>query len=263
MVSQAAPKKRFGQHFLLDTQVLHQILLAINPGEIDQIIEIGPGQGALTEYLLTRVPKLTALEIDRDLIDLLHKKFGSRLNLHNTDVLHFQFDSLNNGTPWRIVGNLPYNISTPLLFHLLQSNLAIRDMIFLLQKEVAERISTPPGTKTYGRLSVMAQYFCDARIFFRVPPEAFSPPPKVDSALIKLTPFGTLPYPALDFEWFSRLVTQAFSQRRKTLRQSLRHLVKPASYLETDIDPLRRPETLSVKEFVALSNHSLTLSSPG
>ena len=252
------PRKRFGQHFLHDKYVLQKIVAAINPRTEDALVEIGPGQGALTFPLLQRCGKLQAIEIDNDLAERLPKQaaeFGE-LQVHNADALRFDFAQLvDQPHSLRVVGNLPYNISTPLLFHLIKSIHSIQDMHFLLQKEVVDRLAaTPENRKSYGRLSIMAQYYCHAEWLFDVGPGAFKPPPKVDSAVIRLTPRKQPEVAALDFQHFSSLVQHTFSQRRKTLRKSLKKMASDEHFSTAAIDSSLRPETLWINDFVNLSN---------
>ena len=252
------PRKRFGQHFLRDAEVIDRIAAAIAPQADDVLVEIGPGKGALTAALLRRIGHISAVELDRDLLAPLQTRFGKRITLYAADVLRFDFAAIAPPQGLRVVGNLPYNISTPLIFHLLKALPHIRDMTFLLQREVVQRLVAEPGRKTYGRLSVMVQYHCRAESLFEVGPEAFTPPPKVDSAVVRLTPWASIPSPVKDERLLARLVEQAFSQRRKTLGRALRELVESSDFLEADIDPARRAETLSVAEFVRLADTSRT-----
>lgn len=252
------PRKRFGQNFLHDPQVIAKIIAAINPKPNERIVEIGPGKGALTVPLLTEVKNLDVIELDRDLIPLLEiacLDLG-QLSIYQSDALKFDFTQLTDQPhSLRIVGNLPYNISTPLLFHLLNYAHLIKDMHFMLQKEVVERMAAKPNTEDYGRLSVMIQYFCKAESLFLVKPGAFNPPPKVDSAIIRLTPYQTLPYPVNDHGLLQRIVTQAFNQRRKTLRNSLKGLLSETDFVELNIDPQLRPENISLPEFVKICHY--------
>ena len=249
-------KKRFGQHFLHDPSVVQRMIYALNPKSEQKIIEIGPGLGALTFPLLQTIDSLTVVEIDRDVIQHLKNKGGEQLNIHNVDALRFDFSQLQESPsqPLRIVGNLPYNISTPLLFHLLAAREAIADMHFMLQKEVVDRLVAEPGNKNYGRLSIMAQYFCQTEYLFYVSPAAFSPPPKVDSAVLRITPWKELPYIAHDPQHLSKLVIEAFSKRRKTLRNSIKKYCSIEQIQSLGIDPQLRAEQLSVQDFVNLSN---------
>lgn len=251
------PRKRFGQHFLRDENVVMRIVTAINPQPNDHIVEIGPGMGVLTEALLVHVPEMDAVELDRDIIPKLTERCGSlgRLNIHTADALRFDFSSLaGDNRPLRIVGNLPYNISTPLMFHLLESRHLIQDMHFMLQKEVVDRMAAQPGTKDYGRLSVMMQYHCQVESLFNVPPDAFNPPPKVDSSIVRLVPYKTPMISVDNIEMLETLVTAAFSQRRKTLRNTLRNYLSSEQIEAQGIDPSRRAESLSLSDFAKLSN---------
>jgi len=251
------PRKRFGQNFLHDRGVIERIVRAIRPQSDQHMVEIGPGLGALTEHLVDAVQRLDVVELDRDLVPRLQERFGDRNHflIHNADALRFDFAALAQpGEKLRVVGNLPYNISTPLLFHLLEQHSAIRDMHFMLQLEVVDRLAAQPGDDDYGRLSVMIQYHCQVDKLFTVPPGAFTPPPKVYSAIVRLRPHDTPPYPARDAKMFERVVAQAFSQRRKTLRNTLKGLLDASAIEALGIDGSRRPETLSLAEFVALAD---------
>lgn len=251
------PRKRFGQHFLCDQAVISRIIAALAPRPEEHLIEIGPGQGALTIPLLARLPHLEVVELDRDLIPELERRcrHPGQLTIYATDVLMFDFASVRKDDRLlRVFGNLPYNISTPLIFHLLSYASIIQDMLFMLQKEVAERLAAPPASAHYGRLSVMVQYHCQTNMLFDVPPNAFFPPPQVQSSIIQLIPYQTLPFHALDEALFADLVKQAFGQRRKTLHNSLRDKVSREAWARAQIDSSLRPENLSVKEFVALAN---------
>ena len=253
------PRKRFGQHFLHDRNVLEKIIAAIHPQANDNMVEIGPGKGALTFPLAEKLRQLTVIELDRDLVANLQRQHEN-LIIHNADALKFDFGALTTKPhSLRIVGNLPYNISTPILFHLLEQADNIKDMHFLLQKEVVDRLAAQPGGKDYGRLSVMVQYHCKVEKLFLVSPGSFSPPPKVDSAFVRLLPWKQLPQKAKDFSRFTNIVRQAFSQRRKTLGKSLKNLVGKQQFENAGIDPALRPEQLSVEEFVRLANQSPAL----
>ncbi|HEY9033586.1 MAG TPA: 16S rRNA (adenine(1518)-N(6)/adenine(1519)-N(6))-dimethyltransferase RsmA [Pseudomonadales bacterium] len=250
------PRKRFGQNFLHDARIIHQLVAAIKPKPGDNMVEIGPGQGALTRPLLQRLDTLHVIELDRDLLPALQAMSDQGLVVHAADALRFDFATLTGDRPLRIVGNLPYNISTPLLFHLLQYRERIADMHFMLQLEVVNRLAAAPGGKDYGKLSVITQYFCQVDKLFQVPPGAFNPPPKVMSAIVRLSPrpFATR---ASDQALFEQLVRIAFSQRRKTLRNNLKQLLD-SSQLEQlqqqGFDLSLRPEQLAVADFVALAN---------
>jgi len=255
------PRKRFGQHFLHDSNTIDRILQAIDPQPDDQMIEIGPGRGALTLPLLEHLRTLTVIEIDRDLVSWWQAQACPNLKILATDALKVNYCELVNNPAHklRLVGNLPYNTSTPLLFHLMTFRACIHDMYFMLQKEVVERITAQPGSKIYGRLSVMLQYYCETRSLFSVRPHAFHPPPRVDSAVIWLHPYNKPPYQA-DASALGKIVNQAFSQRRKTLRNALKGLVSDAQMAALGIDPACRAETLPLEAFVKLS-HCLPVSS--
>ena len=249
-------RKRFGQHFLHDPGVLRRIVDAIDPRPGERVIEIGPGRGALTLPLLERCRRLEVIEIDRDLVPLLRERAAGvgELVVHEADVLEVDFAALHGGgAKLRVCGNLPYNISTPLLFHLLESRALIADMHFMLQKEVVDRIVAPPGSKTYGRLTVMLAAACSSKALFRVGRGAFQPPPAVDSAVVRLVPHASDPFPLPDPARFARVVAAAFSMRRKTLRNSLRGLVDAAQFTAAGVDADRRPETLAPAEFARLA----------
>lgn len=247
------PRKRFGQHFLVDPGTIRKIIVAIDPQPGDRIVEVGPGQAALTGPLLERVRALDAVEIDRDLAAGLRAAFpGERLHVHECDALRFDFCSL--GQQVRVVGNLPYNISSPLLFHLAEFTACLRDCHFMLQREVVERMAAAPGGRQYGRLSIMLQYRFQVEKLFNVPAGCFRPAPKVESAFVRLTPLDPLPYRARDERLFAELVGQAFTQRRKILRNALREQLSDADYAAAGIDCSLRPESLSVREFVALAD---------
>ncbi len=250
-------RKRFGQNFLHDASVLQRIVTAIDPRPGQALIEIGPGSGALTRQVLPLAEKLTVVELDRDLIPLLQQncvELGS-LEIHSADALKFDFCTLKQSeNRLRLFGNLPYNISTPLLFHLFKQLPCIQDMHFMLQKELVERMAAAPGSKTYGRLSVMVQLYCQVEMLFIVGPEAFRPAPKVNSAVIRLTPHTEPPVEVENPAVFSRLVTQAFSQRRKTSRNTLKKLLTSEQISSTGIDPTTRAEQLSLQDFALLAN---------
>ena len=247
------PRKRFGQNFLQDQQTIFAILEAFHPEPTDTVVEIGPGLGALTIPLLKKLPTLTAIEIDTDLqAHLAAIPEGlQKLHLINADALTLDYATL--GKKLRIIGNLPYNISTPLLFHLLRFAHSIEDMHFMLQKEVVERLAADPGSKTYGRMSVMVQYFCEVEHLFDVPPSAFYPQPKVWSAILRLTPHLVSPYPMVALETLERTVATAFSMRRKTLANNLKPLMKAADLIALGIDPVLRPEQISVADYVHIA----------
>ena len=247
-------RKRFGQNFLTDPQIIQRIVNTINPVGGELILEIGPGQAALSRPLAETDAELHLLEIDRDLAANLQIMFkpGDRAEVHTGDALRVDFSEIVNRRPFRLVGNLPYNISTPLLFHVLQWNELIIDMHFMLQQEVVKRMAAVPGSKAWGRLSVMCQYYCEVTPLFGVPPEAFTPAPKVQSMFVKLVPHDQAPVAIKNMALFERLVSQAFSMRRKTLRNSLRGMLDAAMIESAGIDPGVRPETLGLAQFAAL-----------
>jgi len=254
-------RKRFGQNFLHDPNIIRRIVAGIRPKAGETLLEIGPGQGALTEALLESGCELLAVELDRDLVAILERKFAGhpRFRLQQGDALKVKLADLTGQTRIRVVGNLPYNISTPLIFHLLSQSDAIADMHFMLQKEVVERLAAGPGSKTYGRLGIMTQYHCRVEPLLEVPPGAFFPQPKVQSAVVRLVPHAVLPYPANSAEHLQTVVRTAFNQRRKTLRNALQGLVSPEQMAALGIDSSARPETLALETYVALAN---TLSGP-
>ncbi|UCH54451.1 MAG: 16S rRNA (adenine(1518)-N(6)/adenine(1519)-N(6))-dimethyltransferase RsmA [Pseudomonadota bacterium] len=251
-----AHRKRFGQHFLHDRNVVDRILVAFQPQASDHVIEIGPGPGVLTRALVGRVGQLEAVEIDRDLAARLRTEFTpAQLTLHQADALDFDFcGRAPPGGQLRLIGNLPYNISTPLLFHLIEHSACTRDMLFMLQKEVVERLAARPGGKDYGRLTVMIQWRLQVEKLFEVASSAFRPPPKVASAVVRLRPHSQPPIAVHDPERFSLLVRRAFAQRRKTLRNTLKGLVTAQAMQDSGIDPARRAETLSLQEFARLAD---------
>ena len=249
-------RRRFGQHFLHDPGVIARIVAAIDPRPGQHLVEIGPGTGALTLPLLARCGRLDVIEIDRDLARELPRRAAGagELVVHQADALEFDFRALRaNGPRLRLCGNLPYNISTPLLFRLLEAREAIADMHFMLQKEVVERMVARPGGNEYGRLTVMLAAACRAQSLFRVGRGAFQPPPGVDSAVVRLVPHDGPPFPLADPQRFARLVAAAFQMRRKTLRNSLRGLLDASAFEAAGIDAGRRPETLSPEEFARLA----------
>ena len=248
-------RKRFGQNFLHDPGVIQRIIQVIGPQPGEKLVEIGPGQGAITLPLLKACHQLHVVELDRDLIAPLAQQAAGvgELLIHQNDALRFDFSSLADGQRLRIVGNLPYNISTPLLFHLLSQSGSIQDMHFMLQKEVVDRMAASPGGSDYGRLSVMIQYHCQVQPLFRIGPGAFNPAPKVDSAFVRLTPWTTLPVTVDDYEQFKNLVRQAFSQRRKTLRNTLKTLLDENAIRAAGVDPGIRPENVTLEQYAALA----------
>ena len=247
-------KKRFGQNFLTDQSIISSLIEAINPLQNQLIIEIGPGLGALTKPLLKKINHLHVVEIDRDIVSWMQNEYSSAaVSIHNIDALKFDFTTF--GENLRVVGNLPYNISTPILFHLLDNVSCITDMHFMLQKEVVERMVASPSTPAYGRLSVMLQYHLAMEYLITVPPEAFEPAPKVESAFVRCVPHATLPFVAKDQKHFAKIVMAAFGQRRKTLRNTLKGLLDDAGFAELEISSQLRAENLSVAQFVAIANY--------
>lgn len=258
------PRKRFGQNFLHDPHVIDNIVRAVRPQPTDTLVEIGPGLGAITGQLVDQVGQMAVVELDRDLIPHLKISFATRKNFHiyEGDALKFDFSRIVQelgGERLRIVGNLPYNISTPLLFHLLEFRHLVADMHFMLQKEVVDRLAAGVGDPAYGRLGIMMQYHCAVEPLFLVPPTAFDPPPKVDSAIVRLIPHRQLPVTTRDPVRLGRLVTQAFNQRRKTLRNALKTVADSPLLTEVGIDPDLRPEQISLTQYVALNERLLDL----
>ncbi|WP_417515769.1 16S rRNA (adenine(1518)-N(6)/adenine(1519)-N(6))-dimethyltransferase RsmA [Marinobacter sp.] len=249
-------RKRFGQNFLHDPGVIERIIRAIHPKPDDAIVEIGPGLGAITEEILAVNPKLQVVELDRDLIPVLRTKFFNYpdFRIHEADALKFDFSQLVDTRPLRIIGNLPYNISTPLIFHLLSQTGVVQDMHFMLQKEVVQRMAAVSGDNNYGRLGIMTQYFCKVQPLFEVGPGAFRPAPKVDSAIVRLVPHKELPYPAKDLGTLQAVVRTAFNARRKTLRKALAGMVSVEQLQALGINDGLRPENLSLADFVSIAD---------
>ena len=248
------PRKRFGQHFLTDPGVVDEIVRSIRPSSTDTVVEIGPGLAAITAPLLADAGKMHAIELDRDLAAQLQQRFQDepKLTIHQADALRFDYSTLGEGL--RVVGNLPYNISTPLLFHLLDYRAHIADMHFMLQKEVVARMAAPPGSKAYGRLGIMLGCYFDIEALFDVDRLAFDPPPDVTSAIVRLTPLPEGTYDVRDADKLSRLVATAFSQRRKTVRNALKKVADEALLESVGIDPSLRPEAIAIAEYVRLAN---------
>jgi 16S rRNA (adenine1518-N6/adenine1519-N6)-dimethyltransferase len=248
-------RKRFGQNFLHDDNVLSSITESINPRAGDAMVEIGPGLAAMTDQLLRSLPHMHVVELDRDLVARLEKKYPrDKLTIHSGDALKFDFGSIPvpAGQKLRVVGNLPYNISSPLLFHLADFAPQVQDQHFMLQKEVVERMVAEPGSKVYGRLSVMLQWRYQMDLLFVVPPEAFDPPPKVESAIVRMIPVAN-PL-ACDRETLEAVVQKAFSQRRKVIRNCLSGMFTEEQIRQAGIDPTTRPETVALEQYVALAN---------
>jgi len=260
-------RKRFGQNFLTQQNIIQQIIQTIAVQKQDHIVEIGPGKGALTTHLIRQCQFLTAIELDRDLIPLLKITLATqldKLNLINEDALRLDYSALcKEQQKLRLIGNLPYNISTPILFHLLTFRENISDMFFMLQDEVVERLTAKPGSKNYGRLSIMMQYFCQVEKHFVVPPEAFSPVPKVNSAIVSLTPYQDVEaqhqVKLASEERLAKVCKLAFQQRRKTIRNNLKEVISDHVFEDLGIDPSCRSETLLIKDFINLANHLETI----
>lgn len=249
-------RKRFGQNFLHDHGIIRRIIACIAPKKGQHIVEIGPGKGALTEGLISVTESLDVVELDRDLIPILKVNLFRypELRIHEADAMKFDFSTLVKNGPIRVVGNLPYNISTPLIFHLLTQAHIINDMHFMLQKEVVDRLAARPGDNLYGRLSVMTQYYCQVDALFVVGPESFDPAPKVDSAIVRMTPYKEKPFLAEDFDTLEKVVRIGFQQRRKTLRNNYKGVLDNEDFDTLKIDAGLRPERLDVSDFVRISN---------
>lgn len=250
-------RKRFGQNFLHDRGIIERIIQSIRPQAGDHLLEIGPGQGALTEYLITANAKLDCVELDRDLAKFLDKLYGSKpgFTLYQEDILKFDLAKLEaDEHSLRVIGNLPYNISTPVLFYLLKNCALIRDMTFMLQLEVVQRIAAQVGEKNYGRLGLMLQYFCTVEHLFNVPASAFSPQPKVSSAVVRLTPHVKLPLQARSLENLQIVIRTAFSARRKTLKNSLKSIISEQALKALPLDISLRPENLSLADYILISD---------
>ena len=257
--SKHLPRKRFGQNFLHDPNVIQNIVDAIAPSPNDNMVEIGPGLGALTEHLVDEVGQLAVVELDRDLLPNLKINFATRnhFRIYEGDALRFDYQQIGSdlqADKIRIVGNLPYNISTPLLFHLVQYHSSIADMHFMLQKEVVDRMVAGVGDKAYGRLGIMLQYYCRIEALFLVPPAAFNPPPKVESAIVRLTPHDTLPITTRCPHTLGKIVTTAFNQRRKTIRNALKSVADDELLSQAGISPEHRPEQISLAQYTRLTD---------
>lgn len=251
-------RKRFGQNFLHDDYIIDSIVAAIAPQEDDNIVEIGPGLGALTEPVAEKVKRLNVVELDRDLAERLehHPFLRDKLNITQADAMQFDFGQLaSEDKQLRVFGNLPYNISTPLMFHLFSFANKIKDMHFMLQKEVVNRLCAGPNSKAYGRLTVMAQYYCKVIPVLEVPPSAFKPAPKVDSAVVRLEPYDVPPFKAKSIKILNQVCSMAFNQRRKTIRNGLRDLLDVEQLQEIGIDITKRAENITVEEYVNIANY--------
>lgn len=251
-------RKRFGQNFLHDHGVINRIIASVCPKQGDHVVEIGPGRGALTDQLLDGAGELDVIELDRDLIPWLKLHFGRtrHFRAHEADALHFDFQSIKqDDRPLRIVGNLPYNISTPLIFHLFSFADIVKDMHFMLQKEVVERLCATHGDNHYGRLSVMARYYCRTEYLFQVGSGAFCPAPEVDSAMVRLIPWADPPHPCKDIFLLETVVKDAFGMRRKTLRNSLKRRISASELTALDVDPSIRPERMRLESFVRIADY--------
>ncbi|QYJ74588.1 16S rRNA (adenine(1518)-N(6)/adenine(1519)-N(6))-dimethyltransferase RsmA [Shewanella sp. FJAT-52076] len=251
-------RKRFGQNFLTDGNIINRIVGAISPDDEHVMVEIGPGLAALTEPVAMGIKNLTVIELDRDLAERLkvHPTLKDKLTIHQGDAMKFDFSQLvESERKLKVFGNLPYNISTPLMFHLFEFAEHIENMHFMLQKEVVLRLSASPGTKAYGKLTVMAQYYCQVVPVLEVPPGCFTPPPKVDSAVVRLVPYAEKPWPCHDVEMLRKVCNTAFNMRRKTLRNNLKPLLQDADFDVLGIDAGLRPEDISVAQYVAMANY--------
>jgi 16S rRNA (adenine1518-N6/adenine1519-N6)-dimethyltransferase len=253
MTSGHRPRKRFGQHFLVDDEVISLIVEAIAPQASDTLVEIGPGEGAITQQLAERSGKFHAIEFDRDLAAGLKRRYAAKENVvvHQADALNFQYDRV--GDRLRIAGNLPYNISTPLLFHLVEFRHCIFDMHFMLQKEVVDRITAEPGSKAYGRLTIMLACFLESVALFDVGQTSFRPPPKVMSSVLRMRPHASGKLDIKHPQQLSALVLQAFGKRRKTIHNALKGLASDTQLAASGIDPGSRPEQVAVKNWIELS----------
>jgi 16S rRNA (adenine1518-N6/adenine1519-N6)-dimethyltransferase len=247
-------KKKFGQNFLKDSSIIHAIIQSIQPLQNDLLIEIGPGLGALTKPLLEKTKHLFAIELDRDIVNWMQNQYSkNNITIFNEDVLNFNFHQFDKKI--RIVGNLPYNISTPILFKCIEDIKIITDLHFMLQKEVVDRMIAVPSTSEYGRLSVMLQYYFAMEHLVHVPKESFDPEPKVESSFVRLIPYDNYPFVANNIDQFGKIVKEAFSQRRKTIRNTLKNFMNANDFENIDINPQLRAENLSVSDFVKISNY--------
>jgi 16S rRNA (adenine1518-N6/adenine1519-N6)-dimethyltransferase len=247
-------KKKFGQNFLKDSSIIHAIIQSIQPLQDDLLVEIGPGLGALTKPLLEKTKHLFAIELDRDIVNWMQNQYSkNNITIFNEDVLNFNFHQFDKKI--RIVGNLPYNISTPILFKCIENIKIIVDLHFMLQKEVVDRMIAAPSSSEYGRLSVMLQYYFAMEHLVHVPKESFDPEPKVESSFVRLIPYYNYPFVANNIDQFGKIVKEAFSQRRKTIRNTLKNFMNANDFENIDINPQLRAENLSVSDFVKISNY--------
>ena len=247
-------KKKFGQNFLKDSSIIHSIIQSIQPLQDDLLVEIGPGLGALTKPLLEKTKHLFAIELDRDIVNWMQNQYSkNNITIFNEDVLNFNFHQFDKKI--RIVGNLPYNISTPILFKCIEDIKIITDLHFMLQKEVVDRMIAAPSSSEYGRLSVMLQYYFAMEHLVHVPKESFDPEPKVESSFVRLIPYDNYPFVANNIDQFGKIVKEAFSQRRKTIRNTLKNFMNANDFENIDINPQLRAENLSVSDFVKISNY--------
>ncbi|MEI7758384.1 MAG: 16S rRNA (adenine(1518)-N(6)/adenine(1519)-N(6))-dimethyltransferase RsmA [Bacteroidota bacterium] len=247
-------KKKFGQNFLKDSSIIHAIIQSIQPLQNDLLVEIGPGLGALTKPLLEKTKHLFAIELDRDIVNWMQNQYSkNNITIFNEDVLNFNFHQFDKKI--RIVGNLPYNISTPILFKCIEDIKIITDLHFMLQKEVVDRMIAAPSSSEYGRLSVMLQYYFAMEHLVHVPKESFDPEPKVESSFVRLIPYDNYPFVANNIDQFGKIVKEAFSQRRKTIRNTLKNFMNANDFENIDINPQLRAENLSVSDFVKISNY--------
>ena len=247
-------KKKFGQNFLKDSSIIHAIIQSIQPLQDDLLVEVGPGLGALTKPLLEKTKHLFAIELDRDIVNWMQNQYSkNNITIFNEDVLNFNFHQFDKKI--RIVGNLPYNISTPILFKCIEDIKIITDLHFMLQKEVVDRMIAAPSSSEYGRLSVMLQYYFALEHLVHVPKESFDPEPKVESSFVRLIPYDHYPFVANNIDQFGKIVKEAFSQRRKTIRNTLKNFMNANDFENIDINPQLRAENLSVSDFVKISNY--------
>ena len=247
-------KKKFGQNFLKDSSIIHAIIQSIQPLQDDLLVEIGPGLGALTKPLLEKTKHLFAIELDRDIVNWMQNQYSkNNITIFNEDVLNFNFHQFDKKI--RIVGNLPYNISTPILFKCIEDIKIITDLHFMLQKEVVDRMIAAPSSSEYGRLSVMLQYYFAMEHLVHVPKESFDPEPRVESSFVRLIPYDNYPFVAKNIDQFGIIVKEAFSQRRKTIRNTLKNFMNANDFENIDINPQLRAENLSVSDFVKISNY--------